>query len=207
MKAWLRLRIVGAALAPAFLLLSACGGGTPTPELYVLGDAPATKAAAVSQLGGPMVEVKRVRVADYLDTTDIVTRHAGGKIVASQGARWGERLSVGVTRAVATGLEARLPQLAVTTMAPPDGPRWQLLIDIDAFEAQPDGTSVMTARWSLRDGRGGQSLEEERVALVAPVGRGSDGEVVGAMTQQVDQLVARIAPVLETEARAALASR
>jgi uncharacterized lipoprotein YmbA len=102
------------------------------------------------------------------------------------------------TRAVARSLEARLPQLVVTTSPPLEHPRWQVLIDLDAFEVQPGGPSVLTARWSIREGRGGQKLREERISLSTPVGRGSDQEVVETMTRQVDQLVDRIAPALQT---------
>jgi len=101
---------------------------------------------------------------------------------------------VGVTRAVAGCLEARLPQLAVTTVPPPEPPRWQLLIDIDTFEAQAGGQSVLIARWTLLEGRRGERLREEKVSLVTPIGQGGDQAVVAAMNQQVDQLVDRIAP-------------
>lgn len=180
------------------ILVSACNSAGPPPELYVLGDAARPKPEPVSQLDHPIVEVKPVRVPDYLDTTDIFTRGPGGRIVASQSARWGERLSAGVTRTVATSLEARLPQLVVTTSPPLEHPRWQVLIDLDVFEVQPGGPSVLTARWSIWEGRGGQKLREEKISLSTPVGQGSDQEVVETMTRQVDQLVDRIAPALQT---------
>jgi uncharacterized protein len=181
--------------------VSACGTGGPAPELYVLGDAPRPAAEAVSQLSDPVLELKRVRVPDYLDTTDIVTRHPDGRIVARPSARWGERLSVGVTRAAAAALEARLPRLAVTTTPPIEAPRWQLLIDLDTFEVRADGQSVLSARWTLLEGRRGERLHEEKVSLATPVGQATDRAVVAAMTQQLDQLVDRIVPALEGEAQ------
>lgn len=181
-------------------MVSACGAGGPPPELYVLGNPAPAKSEVVLQIDHAIVEIKRVRVPDYLDTTDIVTRHLDGRIVARPSARWGERLSVGVTRAVAECLEARLPQLAVTTVRPLEPPRWQLLIDIDAFEAQEGGQSVLTARWTLLEGDRGERLRGEKVSLVAPVGKAGDQGVVAAMNQQVDQLVDRIALALEWEA-------
>ncbi len=200
MKGWRRPELVPAGVAIA-ILVSACSFTGPPPGLYVLGDAAQPKSERVSQLDDPIVEVKPVRVPDYLDTTDIFTRGPGGRIVVSQSARWGERLSVGLTRAVATSLEARLPQLAVTNAPPLESPRWQLLIDIDTFEAQASGQLVLTADWTLLKGRRGERLREEKVSLVTPVGQGSDQAVVAAMNQQVDQLVDRIAPALEAEAR------
>jgi len=192
-----RSNVTPAVVAIALLALSACSNSGPPPEFYVLGDAARPRPEAVSLLDDPVVEVKRVGIPDYLDTTDFLTHHPGGRLVASQSVRWGERLSIGVTRAIAASLEARLPQFAVTTAPPLEQPRWQVLIDIDAFEARPSGPSVLTARWSLREGRGGQRIREERVSLTAPVGSGTDAEVVAAMSRQLDQLAGRIAPALE----------
>jgi uncharacterized lipoprotein YmbA len=180
--------------------LSACAGDK-LPDVYVLGDPAPAKPATVSELDHPIVEVERVRLPDYLDTTDIVTRLPDGRIVARPTARWGERLSVGVTRAVARGLEARLPLLAVTTTAPLEPPRWQLLIDIESFEAEAGGQVVLTARWTVLGGSRGEQLREEKISLAAPGGQGSDTELVAAMNQLVDQLVDRIAPALDADPR------
>jgi hypothetical protein len=43
------------------------------------------------QLNGPIIEVRPIRIPDYLDTKDVVTFKASGHIVASRNARWGER--------------------------------------------------------------------------------------------------------------------
>jgi len=187
-----------AGLVLAALELSACGSSGPPPKLYVLGDTAQAGTGDVSQLSDPVVELKPVRVPDYLDTTEILTRQAGGHIVASQSARWGERLSVGVTRAIAMSLDTRLSHVAVTTSPSLEEPRWQILIDIDAFETQAEGQCVLTGRWSIWKGRGREKLNEERISLATQVGKESDAEVVAAMTRQVDQLAGRIALALET---------
>ena len=46
----------------------------PPPAEYVLGAMPAATATTVKQDGLPVVEVKRVQLPDYLDTTDILER-------------------------------------------------------------------------------------------------------------------------------------
>jgi len=187
-----------ARLVLSSLALSACGGGPP-PDLYVLGDTATVAPEPKAALPDPVVELKPVRVPDYLDTTDMITRTSSGRIVTSQSARWAERLSVGVTRAVATSLEAKLPQLTVTTSPPLDDPQWQILIDIQAFEAQSGGQCILTGRWSIRRGRGGEKLKEEKIALTTALGAAREKDLVAAMDRQVDQLAGRIAVVLQTE--------
>ena len=189
------------------LLVSACGSAGPPPRHYVLGELAPIRPASPSESDFPIVEVKSVRVPDFLDTTQIVTRRAGGEIVASQSAQWGERLSIGVTRTVALSLAGSLPQLAVTTSPPLDAPRWQVLIDIDAFDAQLNGSCTLMARWSIWEGRGNKKINEGRLLLTEPVGTGTDAHVVAAMNREVDQLANRIAQQLELDARRSLASR
>lgn len=187
-----------ASLWVAIVSISACSWSGPPPTTYVLGDTATTGFGAVSQVAAPVVELKPVRVPDFLDTTDVFTLRDGGQIVASQGARWGERLSVGVTRAVATSLAEQLPQVVVTTSPPLESPRWQVFIDIDTFEVQPGGQSVLVGRWRIWQSRGEKKLADERISLGLPVGKGTDAEVVAAMTQQVNQLAGRIALALES---------
>jgi uncharacterized lipoprotein YmbA len=184
----------------ALLALSACSSGPP-PQIYVLGNAPPAHSISVSQLAQPVVEVKPVLVPDYLDTTDLLTRGAGGRTTASRSARWGERLSIGVQHAVAQSLAARLPQMTVLTSPPLEAPWRQVLIDVEAFAAQPGGQCILAGRWSVREGRGGKLVDEEKISLVRPVGKGSDAELVAAMTDELDELAGRITSALQRQQR------
>ena len=186
-----------ACLCFAILALSACGSAGPPPDLYVLGGAAPVGAGPVVRPGGPVVQLEPVRIPDYLDTTDILTRGDGGRIVASRSGRWGERLSLGVTRAVAASLGPRLSRLIVTTSRPLDTPRWQVLIDVDAFDVRPGAQCVLMGRWSIWAGGGGPKLQEERFSLTGRVESGGDPEVVAVMTRELDELAALIAPALE----------
>src|SRR5687768_7972594 len=109
-------RKIGMALA--VFALAACGTLDPSPATYVLGSPVAEEGKVESLLGRPVLEVKPVRLPDYIDVTDILVRRPGNVLEASRTGRWAERLSAGVTRAFAAGLERRLPGVAVTTSSP-----------------------------------------------------------------------------------------
>jgi uncharacterized lipoprotein YmbA len=189
--------ILLAMLAFGTLALSACGRGEPPPETYILGhDVPAVRINQ-SQLDSPIVELRPVRIPDYLDNKDIVVRRDGGHIIASPDARWGERLSLGVTRAVSASLAARLPRLAVITTPALEKSRWRVLIDIDAFGVQSSGQCVLAGRWSVWTGSEDKKLRDEKFSMSQPIGKGSDAEVVAVMTSLVDQLAASMAPAFE----------
>ena len=183
-------------LIVAILSLSSCGWNDRPLEIYVLGDGAPAGQGQLSELNSPIVEVKPIRLPDYLDNKDIVVRHAGGQILVSPDARWGERLSLGVTRAITASLAASLPRLAVVNVAAPEVPRWRVLVDIDAFDVQSDAHCILTGRWSVWTGDGEKKLSEEKFSMSASIGKGTDPEIVAAMTQLVDQLAATMIPTV-----------
>jgi uncharacterized lipoprotein YmbA len=147
-------------------------------------------------LNKPTVEVRPVRVPDYLDTTDIVTRGAGRLIVPSESGRWGERFSIDLTRAVTAALARQLPRLAVTNSDRWTEPLWEVAIDVDAFDVWPSESSTLAATWSIMDTRHHRKLAAERVVLTYAGMFRTDAEVVAVMKRQVDELANRIATSL-----------
>ncbi len=122
----------------------------PAPAEYLLGAMPAAAETTLQQTGLAVVEVKRIRLPDYLDTTDILERR-GNQLVSSLTGRWSERLSVGMARALIASLASRLPHLVVTA-TPVGRPAMQILLDVAAFEARPDHQVDFVARWAILDG-------------------------------------------------------
>jgi len=98
----------------------------------------------------PRLEVRRILVPDYLDSTDILLRSGRDEVKASVTARWGERLSLGLTDAVGADLAARMPQYAIVKDAS-SKPQQQLLITVTALDLWPSGRCVLAASWSIVD--------------------------------------------------------
>jgi uncharacterized protein len=189
------------------LTLAACGMAGPPPVTYVLG-IPAASTERVEPLTRrPVVEVKPVLVPDYLDVSDILVRRAENVMAPSPTGRWGERLSVGITRALAAGLVRRLPGFDITTTAPAEQPARQIVADIETFEPRTDGSVVLIARWRLLDGAGRSTLAGERISLVQPVAGSSDAAVVAAMTRAVEDFAERTAAGIRRTTRGFQASR
>jgi len=186
------LSVLGRAMA--CLLVAGCAAG-PVPDVYVLGDAPAAASAIRPQSGLPVVDIKPVRIPDYLDTTDLVVR-TDGRVIVSRSGRWGERLSTGITRALVAALGARLPHMVVTSMPQTERPAWQLLLDVAAFEARSDGRVVLVADWTVVDSMG-CTAASARVSLTEPVGHRGDAAIVAAMTRGVDALASDIAGAID----------
>ncbi len=183
----------------AILVLPGCRCGPPPAE-YILGTMPEATATSVAATGLPVVEVKRVQLPDYLDRTDILERR-DNELVPSRTSRWSERLSVGMTRALAASLAARLPGMLVTATPAVERPAREVLVDVAAFESRADQRVVLVARWSIVDGVSRQTLSSEQTSLVETIGGTGDRAVVTAMSHAVEDLADRVAAGIERDSR------
>lgn len=176
----------------AILAMAACSLPGPPPAEYVISAMPPATATTVSQKGWPIIEVKRVQLPDYLDTTDIVERR-GNQLLPSSTGRWSERLSVGMTRALSASLAARLPKMLVTATTPVERPTRLLVVDVAAFEWREDRQVVLVARSTIINGANREILRSQQVSLVEETDGGSDGAIVAAMARAVDDLADQLA--------------
>ena len=185
-------------LATVVLLLTGCGTGGPRPVTYVIGPPLVATRSTEPLIGRPVVELKHVLVPDYLDGSDLMVRRSDNVVSPSLTGRWGERLSVGVTRALAQDLQQRLPGVVVTRTAPLDRPALQILAEIEAFEPRPDGSVVLVARWRLVDPARQTLLAGERVSLTEPSTGSSDAAMAVGMSRAIDDLAAPLAEAVRT---------
>jgi uncharacterized lipoprotein YmbA len=98
----------------------------------------------------PSLEVRRIVVPDFLDSTDILMRAGSHEVKASASGRWGERLSLGLTLALSADLVARMPQYSIVQDGAGSASR-QLRITINSLDLWESGSCVLTADWSIVD--------------------------------------------------------
>jgi uncharacterized lipoprotein YmbA len=176
--------------------------GPPAAE-YVLGAAPPARATTTLQTGLPVIELKRVQLPDYLDTTELLQRR-GDQLIPSATGRWGERLSVGMTRALTGSLAARLPRMVVTATPPLERPARQVFVDVTAFEAAADHDVVLVARWNIADGGTRRLLVAKQTSLVEALLGTDDAATVAAMSRAVADLADQLAAGIESTLSRAL---
>jgi uncharacterized protein len=184
-------------LSIALLVVTCLGTGCASGvarRLYVLGTPLESTEAAGN---GPVVWLRRVSLPDYLDSTDIVWRAGQHGLQTSPTGRWGERLSLGITQALATDLTARLPQNRVVWSDPGrEKSTRELLVDVEGFDAWPDGHCVLSATWTLTDATNGAVLGGARETFTAARAQGetqSDVRVVSGMADVLGKLADSIA--------------
>jgi len=170
--------------------LAGCGPHV-IPRIFVIGDPSRPLPGVRSENGFGLIELKPVALPYYLDSTDILRRSGPNELTPSPSGQWGERLSLGLTDALAAALSQRLPKQVVTTR-PAVTPAWRVQVEIERIDIG-GGFCVLTARWSI--------LGQERAPLSAwghatfseAAATAEDAAVAAAMSRMVDQLAEQIA--------------
>ena len=177
------------------LVLASCAAW-PSQQVYVLG-APGEAAAGVrDDTGRRVIEVKRVLVPDYLDSTDITLRTGTSEVKPSPTGVWGERLSIGFTQALAGALAKRVPSAVVVARPPVVRPAVQVLMEVTGMQAGADGEAALSGRWTilrLRDGSAPQTIASAQGNFVAHGTGSGDAAVVAAINDLIDQVADRLA--------------
>jgi hypothetical protein len=176
-------------------IVTACTSGSP-PRIYVLSNAVDTPVEAKSGPEKAVIQLQRILLPDYLDTTDILMRAGQHELRPSPTARWGERLSLGVTHALATDLAARLPLDRVILAYPTDRYARQILVDVDTFDIWPNGHCVLSATWTLIDDKA--VLIAGRGTFITAPGQEPPGDatVVTGMADAVAKLADSLASAI-----------
>jgi uncharacterized lipoprotein YmbA len=146
------------------------------------------------------LQIQRVLVPDYLDTTDLLLRVGTHEIRESHTGRFGERLSLGITHALQSDLAVRLPLDTITLAQPAEKSARQILVTVDVFDVWQNGRCLLTANWSILGADRRDVLTADRgTFLTAPAGGGisNDAAIVSAMANAVRQLAARIASTVQ----------
>jgi uncharacterized lipoprotein YmbA len=197
-------------LALGALVLSLALGGcihTPPTRFYVLSAMTEQTAAAPGK--GTAIGVGPVSLPQYLNRPQIVTRISGNQLAAAEFDQWGGDLNDNVTRALAANLSSLLETDRVSLFpwreeAPID---YQVTVDVASFEQDVDGSSLLTAYWSIVDPRNTKvklmrrSSYRDTRDTARPDTTGSADTILGGGTRPFDGIVAAMSRNLEALSR------
>jgi uncharacterized lipoprotein YmbA len=166
----------------------------PDQQIFVLGSETVPIAGTRDNTGRRLIELKPVHIPDYLDTTDILLRTGTNQLTASPTGIWGERLSVGITQALAEALRKQVPSAQVVSRPAVDRPAMQILVDITTLQVSAGGNCVMIVSWTLLRGDTGapQTAVTAQGTYITPVEDRTNAAVVAAITRTIAQLAAGI---------------
>ncbi len=157
--------------------VSGClGSKTPPIRYYVLNPAQ-YEASLVSKTDGTdlqprkiSLEIVSLRLPQYLEKPQIVTRTSENQLEMAEYHQWGGDLRKNMTRVFARNMSALLssPNVAVTPFRSSISPDFSLKVDVMQFEADAQGRVRFSAQWMLFSGRDGKSLATRISDIVGP---------------------------------------
>ena len=183
------------------LLLAAClEPRTVRMRFYTL---PSPPAAGTEGRPLPSLGLGPVTLPAYLDRAELATRLSREQVTYSTEDRWASSLAGQVWRALADDLRDRVPAGQVVAWPWPreQAPPLAVAVELQSFEAGPDGVAVLEGRWTVSPGAGGAPLasgsvrvREEPATRDAQGSVGAMGRALGALSRDVAAAVAALPP-------------
>ena len=169
-------------------LLAACAGsGGDGTRLYVLSATAVPAPAAAS--AAPAVVVATVRLPQYLDRPQLVTRGSGHRLQIAEFDQWAGDLREDLTRTLADNLGRQLgsPRVVAAPHSLKAPAAFRVEVEVLGFERLADGRVRLAARWWLTRGAEAAPIEGTRTAELfgAPLGEKAPADAIVASMSQV----------------------
>jgi uncharacterized protein len=201
-------KTVIAALALGLTLAAGCSSAPPV-RFYVITPLaiPAPAESAPVRAPGPRVVVAAVRLPDYLDRPQLVTRSGDNRLQLEEFHQWGGNLAKDLTRVMAENLSRLLGSDAV--VAAPHTlrlrPDYRVALEVLRFERAGDARVHLTVKWWLQRGADGAPLTSPTTVLASePLPEAASVEAaVAAMSGLYGELSRTIARAIAAQEKAA----
>lgn len=175
-----------------FLLTAGCAQSLPS-DFFVL-----TPMAdnATAQAGEPMsLGVGPVKIPEYLNRPQIVTRPGPNQLDVNEFNRWGGSLAANITSVVARNLSVLLgtDEVYVFPGSDPATPRYRVILSITRFDGVLDGDMELDARWIITGPRRREQLGSGRSVIREATNGSGYEDYVAAQSRALETLSREIA--------------
>jgi uncharacterized protein len=182
------------------ILLGGCLGRSQTPRFYAL--SPMQEDQEISKRKNPahnaVIGIGPVKLADYLDESQIITRTSDNQLVKAEYDRWVGSLNDNLTNVLADNIGFLLPTDRIhrypwRTSVPID---YQVVVDVVRCDGRLGEAAWLEARWSLFGGPEKKLLRTKRSSLREPVTDASYAALVAAQSRALATLSQDIAEAI-----------
>jgi hypothetical protein len=199
-----KLAIAALAAALAVTLAAGCSSAPPV-RFYVV--TPLAGAAPAARAPGPGIVIAAVRLPEYLERPQLVTRSGDNLLQLEEFNQWGGNLAKDLTRVMAENLSLLLGSDAVVAAphAPRKRPDYRIEIEVLRFERAGDARVHLAAKWWLQRGTDGSPLASPTTVLASePLPAAAGAELtVAAMSGVYGELSRVIAQAVMRQEQAA----
>ncbi len=182
-------------LLAATLLLANCVRSGPV-QYYQLSAGQGDEAGeAVALPRGVTIGLGPIRLPEYLDRPQIVSRTSANRLTLADSERWAEPLTENVPRVLSEDLSQLLGTDRILLHPWPRTRviECQISVEFLQFEGGPDGSVTLTARWTVMGKDGALLLPARRSSFrVTASGQGQEA-TVAAQSQSLFRLAREIA--------------
>jgi uncharacterized lipoprotein YmbA len=193
-------RSLAVVLASAAILVSGCLGRSPSPSFYALTPVQdQVFSGRSSPLHQAVIGIGPVKLADYLDESQIVTRRSDNQLVKAEFNRWAGSFKNNFTNVLADDLGSLLSTERIylypwRLSVPVD---YQVTVDVVRCDGRLGEAAWLEARWSLFTGPDKKLLKTVRSNISEPVTGPDYAALVAAESQAVAKLSQEIATAIQ----------
>ncbi|HVA79396.1 MAG TPA: PqiC family protein [Candidatus Binataceae bacterium] len=197
-----RLSVTVAAAALGALAAGGCFSPRPDPsKFFVLAPAGAAAnsiaPAGLATSSSPTIGIGPIKLPEYLDRDEVVTRVGPNRLELSDKDRWAEPLDNNFKQVIAQDLTQSLGTHSIAFYPWYGTTRvdYQVRIDVYRFETDPSANAQLVAHWQVLDGSGkllyaADSNLTEQAQPAEPV--------AAALSRTVDRLARQIASAIQS---------
>jgi len=188
--------------AAGLVVLPGCFG-TQNARFYALTsmDQAATGRWGEAGISDIAVGIGPVKIADYLDRYDIVTRDTGNTLELAEFEQWAGSLEDNFTSALAENLGSLLKSERIYPYPwPQEVPvDYRVTLEVIRFDGKLGGEACLIARWSVLGDETGKLLAVKRSSIQEPTGGSGYEDLVAAESRALAELSREIAEVIVTQ--------
>lgn len=198
-------------LVIALMVLGGClGKGTQDPTKYYLLQPIASSATweqTAAEDGGYAVGVGPVRIREYLDRSQIVTRSGENEVNIGQFHNWAEPLRENFSANLANNLSILLDTNNIVLW--PWGERrvgvdHQVTVDVIRFDGVLGGEAVLIARWYIfnyGEEKEAREITPKKSTFTAPMEAETYEALVAAMSKTLEDFSREVAEAIKAESQ------
>ncbi|HBD09450.1 MAG TPA: hypothetical protein DCZ69_14440 [Syntrophobacteraceae bacterium] len=188
------------------LMFAAAGCGTSgSSKFYVLNALAGSEMAtpAVTARAGVAVGVGPVKIPEYLDRLQIVTRSTLSSLQLAEFERWAEPLEKSIPRILAENLSALLgsDQIAIHPWPNALQVEYQVVVEVNRLDGTLGQNALLDARWTLLADKGRRIVVRKNSTISEPASGGSYEGLVMAQSRALTQLSKEIATAIREAAQ------
>lgn len=175
-------------------LVAACSG-SPATNFYTLASVPAdTGTASPSRLPSAVVAVGPVKIPDYLDRPQLVTRTSPYAMSLAPFDQWAGPLADMLPRVLVEDIAVRLPGDRVVAFPEVSGPGfdYRISVGINQFDVDAAGTATLLVQWQIYAAQSAQPRVVDDDVFRRPATGGGTEDAVAAMSAALADLSQRL---------------